>query len=140
MLGQIDINLTTVSEQPSYEDVETEDSDEENPDTYGSIKWVEKETNTALSLNAYLEGEAYKLDCKLVPDTLLEDQFITLHMSPRFLAENELDLTTELPADYYDLNNEEDMQALQGNADIATKLVQALSALGLDEGAAYQGE
>lgn len=140
LLGQIDINLTTVSEQPSYEDVETEDSDEENPDTYGSIKWVEKETNTALSLNAYLEGEAYKLDCKLVPDTLLEDQFITLHMSPRFLAENELDLTTELPADYYDLNNEEDMQALQGNADIATKLVQALSALGLDEGAAYQGE
>lgn len=139
-LGQINIDLTSVSEEPTFTELETEDSDEEDPDTYGDIEWVEKETNIALSMTAYLEGEDYKVECKIVPDTLLADQFVVLHLNPRFLAENELTLTTELPADYYDLNNEEDMQALQENEDIATKLMEALSALGLDDDGISDGE
>ena len=132
-LGQVNLTVTSVTEEPVFEEVETEDSTEEDPDSYGDIKWVEKEAIMNIAIKGYLEGEDYRLDCTLVPDARLEDQFVTLHLQPRFMAPEEVDLLTDLPADYYDLNNEDDMQALQENEDILTKLMQALAALGLDE-------
>lgn len=139
-LGQVNLTVTSVTEEPVFEEVETEDSTEEDPDSYGDIKWVEQEAIMNIAIKGYLEGEDYKLDCTLVPDARLEDQFVTLHLQPRFMASEEVDLLTDLPADYYDLNNEDDMQALQENEDILTRLMQALAALGLDEEASSQGD
>ncbi len=141
LAGSIDATVRTVEStyvlvepEETEEAEETEEGEEESdvldPSDY-EYELVEVETQVGVQYEGYIDGDQPKVVLTIIPDRNLETQSITITISVRTLAPEEIVIPTELPLDYFDLSNEEDMDALSEDPSIQENLFALLTELGL---------
>ncbi len=130
----VDYTYVLVEPEEAEEAEEAEEGEEESdaldPSDY-EYELVEVETLIGFKFEGFIDGDQPKVVLTIIPDRNLETQSITVTVSVRTLAPEELVISNELPADYFDLANEEDMAALSEDPSIQENLFALLAELGL---------
>lgn len=75
----------------------------------------------------------YNVSLQVAPNAKLEDQYIKLNLTARIVPIEEVKFPAELPAEYYDLNNPDQMSALSSDSNIMQNLMGILDKLGLSQ-------
>lgn len=90
------------------------------------------DVTAVIRLSSELTDNGVRYVLTLIPDDKLETHSVELSFDVRPIAEDQISVTNDMPADVYDLSKEEDTEALSENTeDLLGKLTAILDQLGL---------